>query len=172
MKTFNITIDMLNAKGACMSGMRDFLDKYPESEYPQGVDYQELLDACAAADRDDYGSWLLDIIGRTNAVLEVDEINSEKSIFFAGSIVCNGSIKCAKSITAGSGINAGNGITAGSGITAGRGITAGWGINAGNDYGIYAGLRVRMSEKKICATITTKEEPHNIVCGEFVPKKV
>ena len=84
MKTFNITIDMLNAKGACMSGMRDFLDKYPESEYPQGVDYQELLDACAAADRDDYGSWLLDRIGRTNAVLEVDEINSEKSIFFAG----------------------------------------------------------------------------------------
>ena len=68
----------------------------------------------------------------------MDEIDSEKSIFFSGSIRCKGAIKCAKD------------------------------INAGEDYGIHAGLHMRMSEKSKYATITAKDEPHNIVCGTFV----
>lgn len=41
-------------------------------------------------------------------------------------------------------------------------------LNTGCDYGIYAGLRVRISHKKEYATIRAKEKPENIVCGEWV----
>ena len=77
-------------------------------------------------------------------MLEVDEINSEKSIFFSGHIRCAGGIKYAKN------------------------IKAGCGIEAGADFGIYAGLSVRISRKADFATIKAKEEPRNIVCGTFV----
>ena len=59
MKTFNITAETLQAKGACASGLRDFLIKYPREQFPNGIDYQELLDECARNDRDDYAEWLL-----------------------------------------------------------------------------------------------------------------
>ena len=54
------------------------------------------------------------------------------------------------------------------GIKAGGGIEAGWGIKAGDDFGIYAGLKIRIRQKKEYATIRAKEKPQNIVCGEFV----
>ena len=73
-------------------------------------------------------------------------------------------------IKAGEGIEAGEGIKAGEGIEAGLGIEAGEGIEAGCEFGIYAGLRCRITSKTL-RKIIAKERPENIMCGEFEEKK-
>lgn len=45
------------------------------------------------------------------------------------------------------------------------GIYAGRGIQAGDDFGIYAGLRVRVSQKELYAIVSAKVKPNNLVCG-------
>ena len=179
-ETFNITVEMLNVKGACASGMRDFLKEFPREQYPDGADYQEVLNRCAEHERANYAEWLLNEFGATNATLSVDKINTDGYVFFAGRIEARGEIRC-KAIMAGREIKAGRGIKAGWGIEAGRDIEAGWGIKAGEgikagrgikageDFGVYAGLAVRLSDKSQYAKITAKEKPANIICGEWVP---
>jgi len=181
-----ITKENLIEKGACSSGMQWF-----EQNFPEGGEYQEVLNKLAEQNEIGFAQWGLSQFGRTDTVLEVEEIDCSASIFFAGSVVVKGLIKVAnfllagrgikagwgieagRGIKAGSGIEAGSGIKAGSGIEAGSGIKAGWGIEAGSgieagdDFGIYAGLRVRISLKKEYAVIHAKEEPRNIVCGEY-----
>ena len=161
-ETFNITVEMLNVKGACASGMRDFLKEFPREQYPDGADYQEVLNRCAEHERANYAEWLLNEFGATNATLSVDKINTDGYVFFAGRIEARGEIRC-KAIMAGREIKAGRGIKAGEGIKAGRGI------KAGEDFGVYAGLAVRLSDKSQYAKITAKEKPANIICGEWVP---
>ena len=197
-ETFNITVEMLKVKGACASGMRDFLKEFPREQYPDGADYQEVLNRCAEHKRPNYAEWLLNEFGATNTTLSVDEINTDGYVFFAGRIEARGKIRCKAiraacsikagwGIKAGEGIKAGDGIEAGCGIEAGRGIEAGWGIKAGReikagegikagwgieageDFGVYAGLAVRLSCKSKYAKITAKEKPANIICGEWVP---
>ena len=193
MTTFIVTKEMLEAKNACHEGLRNFIKHYPD-----GVDYQALLDACAESDKDDYAIWLFSAFGSTKTVLEVDELISEKSVFFSGSIVCKGkisakrrifagrdinagydikagggikagwSVEAGYGIKAGCGVEAGGGIKAGWSVEAGGGIKAGWSVEAGGDYGIYAGLCVRVSQKTEYATIKAKTEPQNIICGQFV----
>ena len=206
-----ITLDWLNEKGACSAGKRWF-----EEHFPEGGEYQDVLNALAAENSASWGQWLLQAAGPVDTVLEVNEINTDASLFFAGRIIVKGAlivarylfagrsivagegIKAGRSISAGECINAGwgikadHGIVAGEGINAGEGIEAGWNIKAGHgikaggsivagegikaggsieagcDYGIYAGLRVRISHKKEYATIRAKEKPENIVCGEWV----
>ena len=215
-ETFNITVEMLKVKGACASGMRDFLKEFPREQYPDGADYQEVLNRCAEHERANYAEWLLNEFGATNTTLSVDKINTDGYVFFAGRIEARGEIRC-KAIMAGREIKAGRGIKAGWGIEAGRDIEAGWGINAGEgikagegieagesieagrdieagegikagrgikagegikagrgikageDFGVYAGLAVRLSDKSQYAKITAKEKPANIICGEWVP---
>ena len=179
-ETFNITVEMLKVKGACASGMRDFLREFPREQYPDGADYQEVLNRCAEHERPNYAEWLINEFGATNTTLSVDEINTDGYVFFAGRIEARGKIRCkairaACSIKAGWGIEAGAGIQAGPAIlpgwaiTAGWRIKAGWGIKAGEDFGVYAGLSVRLSNKSQYAKITAKEKPANIICGEWVP---
>ena len=215
-ETFNITVEMLKVKEACASGMRDFLKEFPREQYPDGADYQEVLNRCAEHKRPNYAEWLLNEFGATNTTLSVDEINTDGYVFFAGRIEARGKIRCKAimageaikagreikagwgikagreikagwGIKAGEGIKAGWGIKAGCGIEAGRdieagegieagreikageGIKAGWGIKAGEDFGVYAGLAVRLSYKSRDAKITAKEKPANIICGEWVP---
>ena len=149
-----ITKELLREKGACAAGYRDFLKEFPEEKYPDGVEYQDLLDCCAEKNFS-YGSWLLSEFGRTDDVRRIDgDLITKKSIIFAGRLEVSGIIK------------AGWGIKAGEGIEAGEGIKAGWGIEAGCEFGIYAGLRVRITSgyRKIIA----KTKPENIMCGEFV----
>ena len=50
---------------------------------------------------------------------------------------------------------------------AGGGIKAGEGIEAGGDFGIYAGLSVRLSLKSQYAIVSAKTEPPNIQTGTF-----
>ena len=159
-----ITKELLKEKGACAAGYRDFLKEYPVDKYPDGVEYQELLDCCAEKNFS-YGLWLLDVFGRTDDVRKIDgDLIVEKGIIFAGRLEVKGCIE------AGWGIKAGSGIKAGCGIKAGYGIKAGCGIEAGCEYGIYAGLRCRITNKTF-RKIIAKERPENIMCGEFEEKK-
>ena len=161
-ETFNITVEMLRVKGACVSGIRDFLKEFPREQYPDGADYQEVLNRCAENERPNYAEWLLNEFGATNKTLSVDKINTDGYVFFAGRIEARGEIRCKA-------IRAGREIKAGWDIKAGWCIEAGWGIKAGGDFGVYAGLAVRLSDKSQYAKITAKEKPANIICGEWVP---
>ena len=143
-----ITKELLREKGACAAGYRDFLKEFPEEKYPDGVEYQDLLDCCAEKNFS-YGSWLLSEFGRTDDVRRIDgDLITKKSIIFAGRLEVSGIIK------------------AGWGIEAGEGIEAGWDIEAGYEFGIYAGLRVRITSEY--RKIIAKTKPENIMCGEFV----
>ena len=190
---FIITRDHLAQLGACKSGM-DFYDR----TYPDGkAEYQDMLDKAVAGGHTDYATWLLEKVGPTEDVLEVEEINSkELDIVFAGrvfaklgiivrrliaglGIEAGCGIKAGWGIKAGCGIKAGGGIEAGCDIEAGCGIKAGWGIEAGCGieagggikagcgYGIYAGLRVKVTNREY-RTIRAKNKPDNIMCGEWV----
>lgn len=153
-----ITKELLKEKGACAAGYRDFLKEYPVDKYPDGVEYQELLDCCAEKNFS-YGLWLLDVFGRTDDVRKIDgDLIVEKGIIFAGRLEVKGCIE------------AGWGIKAGWGIEAGEGIKAGYGIEAGDEFGIYAGLRCCITNKAQ-RKIIAKERPENIMCGEFEEKK-
>ena len=205
-----ITKELLKEKGACAAGYRDFLKEYPVGKYPDGVEYQELLDCCAEKNFS-YGSWLLGAFGKTDEVRKIDgDLIVEKGIIFAGQLEVKGCIKAGwgieaggginaggieagwgikagygieagRGIEAGCGINAGYGIKAGWGIKAGCGIKAGWGINAGygieagdgievgDEFGIYAGLCCRITNKTQ-RKIIAKKRPENIMCGEFEEK--
>ena len=137
-----ITKELLREKGACAAGYRDFLKEFPEEKYPDGVEYQDLLDCCAEKNFS-YGSWLLSEFGRTDDVRRIDgDLITKKSIIFAGRLEVSGIIK------------------------AGWGIEAGEGIEAGCKFGIYAGLRVRITSEY--RKIIAKTKPENIMCGEFV----
>lgn len=165
-----ITKELLKEKGACADGYRDFLKEYPVDKYPDGVEYQELLDCCAEKNFS-YGSWLLGAFGKTDDVRKIEgDLIVEEGIIFAGQLEVKGCIKAGGSIKAGDGIEAGRGIDAGLGIKAGRGIDAGWIIRAGDEFGIYAGLRFRVTNKTQ-RKIIAKERPENIMCGEFEEKK-
>ena len=158
-----ITKELLKEKGACVDGYRDFLKEYPVDKYPDGVEYQELLDCCAEKNFE-YGSWLLEMFGRTDEVRKIGgDLIVEKGIIFAGQLEVRGCIE------AGDGIEAGRGIKAGRGTKAGRGIEAGRGIKAGCEFGVYAGLRCKITNKTF-RKIVAKERPENIMCGEFEEK--
>ena len=189
-----ITKELLKEKGACAAGYRDFLKEYPVDKYPDGVEYQELLDCCAEKNFS-YGSWLLDEFGKTDEVRKIGgDLIAEKGIIFAGQLEAEGCIKAGWGIKAGCGIKtgfgieaggcieAGDGIKAGLGIEAGGCIEAGWGIEAGgcieagdgikagDEFGIYAGMRCRITNKTL-RKIIAKKRPENIMCGEFEEKK-
>ena len=148
---FIITRDHLAQLGACKSGM-DFYDR----TYPDGkAEYQDMLDKAVAGGHTDYATWLLEKVGPTEDVLEVEEINSkELDIVFAGRVFAKLGIIVRR-------------LIAGLGIEAGCGIKAGYGIEAGCGYGIYAGLRVKVTNREY-RTIRAKNKPDNIMCGEWV----
>ena len=160
---FIITRDHLAQLGACKSGMGFFDKTYPEGK----AEYQDMLDKAVAGGHTDYAAWLLEKVGPTEDVLEVEEINSkELDIVFAGRIFAKLGI-IVRRLIAGLGIKAGEGIEAGLGIEAGWGIEAGEGIKAGWEHGIYAGLRVKVTNREYRA-IRGKNKPDNIMCGEWV----
>jgi len=152
MTSFKITAEMLQAKGACDSSLCDYLKAYPREKYPDGVEYQELLDRCAEEGRRDCAEWVLSAFGAIKSELRVESIDSERSVYFAGSVIVERSIKCAGRIRTGSSIEAGTSveassikagtsIKAGASIEAGLGIEAGTSIEAGGD--IKAGMKIR-----------------------------
>ena len=144
-----ITLDYLKEKSACGAGQRYFADHFPE-----GAEYQAVLDVLAKDNQGGYADWLMDNVGKTDAVMEIDgDLEVEGNIFFAGLIKVSGFIKASLRIKAGWGIEAGSGI------------------EAGDDYGIYAGLRVRISLKAQYAVVVAKEAPKNLMLGIFKAKE-
>ena len=105
---FKITRDMIKAKGACASGYREFCKAFPEEAYPDGVEYQKILDRCAENGRDSYASWLVYTFGKTTDVRKIEgDYISEKSIFVCGRLEVTGKISCIGRIEAGDSIEAG-----------------------------------------------------------------
>ena len=187
--TFFITLDYLKQLGACREGQREF-----QRVFPDGGEYQAILDRCADEGRVDFGSWLLNHVGATNDVRIYEEkIDApNRGIIFAGDIKLKAganvkfllsgrgieageSIEAGRGIKAGCGIEAGDGIKAGCGIKAGWGIEAGWGIKAGDsieagkDFCIFAGIKVMKSRWKFDAVVTAKSKPDNLVSGYWKP---
>jgi hypothetical protein len=168
-----ITLEWLQEKNADQAFQDRFADVFGES----GADYQAVLDYLAADDYAQWARWLMSAAGPTDKVMRITgDLITEKSIFYSGSILVTGEIKskylfAGEGIKAGMGIEAGTGIKAGWGIEAGRGIKAGDGIKAGEDWGIYAGVKLRLSLKKGYATIKASSAPANICCGQYVGRE-
>ena len=140
---FKITRDMIKAKGACVSGYKEFCKAFPKEAYPDGVEYQKILDRCAENGRDSYASRLVYTFGKTTDVRKIEgDYISEKSIFVCGRLEVTGKISCIGSIQAGDG------------------------IKAGENFGIYAGLIVRLDSND--RQVKAKQKPINLICGEFV----
>lgn len=192
----NITKEMLKEKGACADGYLDFIQAYPPEKYPNGIDYQTLLDRCAD-ENPRYGHWLLRAFGPTDTVREIyGDLDARRSIIFAGTLKVSGCIVAGWNILAGRDIKAGRDIVAGCNIVAGGNIEANWYIKAGEliaagcnivagrsitagcnivacelivagkDYGIYAGHNAPITSKN--DKIFAKNKPDNIMCGTFV----
>lgn len=159
--TFFITLDYLKQLGACREGQREF-----QRVFPDGGEYQAILDRCADEGRVDFGSWLLNHIGATNDVRIYEEKLDapNRGIIFAGDIKLKAGANV-KFLLSGCGIKAGWGIQAGEGIKAGWGIKAGRGIEAGKDFCVFAGLNIKKSEWPIFAVVTAKEKPTNLISG-------
>lgn len=135
---FIITRDHLKELGACNAGLAFFDANHPDG---QG-EYQTLLDEAVKGGHVDYAEWLLHEVGPTADVMEVEEINDEElEIVFAGRVAAK------------------------LGIIVKR-LISGLGIEAGEGYGIYAGLRVRVSDKPF-RIVRCKKKPENLMCGEF-----
>ena len=165
--TFFITLDYLKQLGACREGQREF-----QRVFPDGGEYQAILDRCADEGRVDFGSWLFNHIGATNDVRIYEEkIDApNRGIIFAGDIKLKSGANVkflfsGHSIEAGDGIKAGWGIEAGRGIEAGCGIKAGYDIKAGKDFCVFAGFNIKKSEWPIFAVVTAKEKPTNLISG-------
>ena len=153
--TFFITLDYLKQLGACREGQREF-----QRVFPDGGEYQAILDRCADEGRLDFGSWLFNHIGATNDVRIYEEKidTPNRGIIFAGDI----------KLKAGANIKfllSGRGIEAGRGIKAGKGIKAGGVSEAGKDCCVGAGLNIKKSEWPIFAVVTAKEKPTNLISG-------
>ncbi len=139
---FLITKEFLKELSPCTDGYRWFCEAYPD-----GGKYQEVLDNLCEIDRFDDAFWLLRKVGATDDVLELDSIDDkEKNICFAGTI------RASKYLIL-------------KNIKAGGSIEAGGYIEAGEDYGVYAGLRVRISDMKEKGYVKAQEKPKNIMCG-------
>ena len=139
-----ITKELLREKRPCTDGYRDFCEHFPD-----GVEYQELLDYCCEHDRADYAYWLLDAFGAMDDVRKIEgDYTTDRAIVVAGSLAVSGSIE------------------AGESIKAGCGIEAGWGIKAGWDYGVYAGLHCKLSSD--LRIVRAPQKPQNLMCGKWV----
>lgn len=147
--TFKITLAYLKELGACRDGQREF-----QKAFPDGGEYQEVLDRCAEEDRVDLGRWLLEHVGPTEDVRvyeeEIDDL--DKNIIFAGYL----DFRCGAKIRS---------------LISGRGIKAGDGIEAGFDHCVLAGLDVSRSMWERYAVVTASTKPNNLMLGYWKPKE-
>ena len=144
-----ITLDFLKAHDACAEGRREF-----ERVFPDGGEYQQVLDRCADENRMDFAQWLMNVCGPSDDVRTFDDDIDEpgKNIAFAGMLYFKKGANVKR-------------ILAGEGIEAGWGIKAGEGIEAGCGYGIFSGLAVKISQWPQYAVVTAKTKPDNLISG-------
>jgi predicted acyltransferase (DUF342 family) len=175
----DIVKEFVKAKRPCAEGFRWFL-----RHYQNGSDYQPLLDALVAAGRSDDACWLLDQFGPTDAVLTLDDLETE-AVVFAGTLDVRGHIHVDSILRAGRSIKAGGGIHAGRTIIAGEDLRsagsircgglvrvggdmmAGWGINV--DGPIQCAGDLRSEWELICDGPLSVEE--NVIVGHDLVSK-
>lgn len=135
-----ITLDFLKAHDACEDGQSEF-----ERVFPDGGEYQVVLDRCAYENRMNFAQWLMNICGPSDDIrtFEDDIDEPDKNIAFAGTLYFKKGVNV-KRILAGCDIEAGDGIVVGESIDAGYNIQAGRGIKAG--YSIDAGWGIKAGE--------------------------
>ena len=137
---FMITLRYLREIGACAEGRSAF-----EKAFPDGGEYQTVLDKCAEEGRMDFASWLLHKVGPTDDVRTYeDQIDDENmSICFAGTLILKkgAKVKC---------------------------IKAGCGIEAGEGYGVFAGLKIKLSNWSLYARVSASCKPTNLISGYWV----
>ena len=148
-----ITTEWLKEQGGCGDVAVWFSGRYPD---PAGeAEYQEVLNALASECREEWSLWLIEHAGPTQDMTEIQgDLIVEGGISIAGFLHVTGKIVCKF-------------LQAGRGIKAGDGIEAGWGIKAGEDFGIYAGLSIRLSMKAQYAIVSAKNEPKNLILGTY-----
>ena len=141
--TFFITLNYLKELGACDEGQQEF-----QRVFPDGGEYQTVLDRCAEERRIDFGFWLLHHMGASNDKrIYTNLVNDpERIVIFAGDI----EFKDAANI---------------------KHIIVGRGIKAGEDFFIFAGLRVRKSRFHLDAVVSANVRPENLMSGYWVPNK-
>lgn len=149
-----LTTSLIKGKSPCADGFRRYLRHYADA-----ADYQHVLDSLVAAGRADDACWLLEQIGPTSAVLEVDALSADYLVF-AGTIVARSSIEIGSMLRAGRAIRCGGGLRAGTivagtdvrtsagircdgALMAGGDVDAGWSIAAGGQLRCGGKLRVR-----------------------------
>lgn len=118
-----LTTSLIKGKSPCVDGFRWYLRHHAD-----GTDYQDVLDSLVAAGRVDDACWLLDQIGPTSAVLEVDAVAADHLVF-AGTVVARRDIETGSLLRAGRAIHSGGGIRAGA-IVAGTDIRSAAGIRS------------------------------------------
>ena len=140
-----ITLDFLKAHDACAEGRREF-----ERVFPDGGEYQQVLDRCADEDRMDFAQWLMNVCGPSDDVRTFDDDVNEpdKNIAFAGTLYFKKGANVKR-------------------ILAGDGIKAGCGIKAGRGHGIFAGLAVKIVDWPQFAVVTAKTKPDNLISGHW-----
>ena len=122
-----ININMLNEFKACEEGKEEFLKHFQNGE----ADYQEVLDKCVDIGFLIFAEWLVLKMPATNDTVEVDEIISDGSVFFAGNVKVKNCVSVGGYVYAGGSIDVGGNIYAGGYIDAGEHIEAGGYIDAG-----------------------------------------
>ena len=141
-----ITTKILQEKQACSSGVEKFIEHFPSGE----AEYQDVLDKLAELNDVSNADWLIQTIGKTDAVLEINGNVERTNLFFAGSIKAAGYINVDLY------------------LIAGGGIEAGCDIKAGDYFGVFAGMGVRLNRLSIDAQVESKTKPKNLVSGFWV----
>ena len=117
----NITKKWLEDKGACVDGIEWF-----EEHFKEEVDCQDVLDKLAEINKTGWAQWLVKKAGKSEKVMVCEDLSSDKSIFFLGSIRAEGSISCFNLV-------AGGDVMAGGDVDAGGDVMAGGYVDAGGD---------------------------------------
>ncbi|TFZ05700.1 hypothetical protein EZ313_03290 [Ramlibacter henchirensis] len=156
----DFTRNFIRAKSPCADGLRWYL-----RHHDQLGGYQQILDALVEAGRIDDACWLLDQLGPTNTLLEVDFLQAD-AVVFAGTIRARGGIEASGLLRAGRSIFSDGGIVAGSDIVAGDEVRSRGAVRASRDLAAKGGLRARWIVVG-GGIVSASARPCNLVSGSW-----
>jgi hypothetical protein len=119
----DFTKSLIKSKNPCTDGFRWYLRHHKD-----GSDYQQVLDDLVRDGRVEDACWLLDQLGPTHTLLELDDLEADDFVH-AGSILVRGSIEVRSLLRVGGSIRCGGTIRAGEDVVAGDGLRVDGGLN-------------------------------------------
>ena len=75
--SMQITKEWLKEKSPCTAGYGWFLERFPE-----GGEYQAVLDELAKENLADWANWLIHTAGPADTVLDIESLSTKGSVFF------------------------------------------------------------------------------------------